>query len=146
MPGYVAKALKQFNHPKPTTPQHAPFPITPIKYGAKKQYATLKSTLPPLNQADKHFIQQVCGKFLFLGHAVDPMLLCPISAIALQSAHPTEDTMKQTCQLLNYITSQDYAILTYNASEMILWVSQRCQLPLRAQCMQPRRRSLFPFY
>jgi len=122
MRGYVAKALKQFNHPKPTTPQHAPFPSTPIKYGAKKQYATLKSTSPPLNQADKHFIQQVCGKFLFLGRTVDPTLLCPISAIASQSAHPTEDTMKQTHQLLDYLASQNDANLKYNTSTMILGV------------------------
>ena len=59
MPGYVAKALKQFNHPKPTNPQHAPFPSMPINYGAKKQYATLTFTSPPLNKADKRFIQQV---------------------------------------------------------------------------------------
>ena len=88
MPGYVAKALKQFNLSKATSPQNAPFPSTPINNGAKKQYATLKSTSPPLNKADKHFIHQVCGKFLFLGHAVDPMLLCPNSAIASQLAHP----------------------------------------------------------
>eukprot|EP00804_Cyclotella_cryptica_P025870 CCRYP_002727-RH/>CCRYP_002727-RH protein AED:0.35 eAED:0.35 QI:0/0/0/1/0/0/2/0/354 len=122
MPGYVAKALKQFNHPKSTTPQHAPLPSTPIKYGAKKQYATLKSTSPPLNKANKCFIQQVCRKFLFLGRVVDPMLLCPISATASQSAHPIEDTMKQTHQLLDYLASQDDAVLTYNASEMILGV------------------------
>jgi hypothetical protein len=39
MPGCVAKALKQFQHHKPSTPQHAPFPYVPINYGAKKQYA-----------------------------------------------------------------------------------------------------------
>jgi hypothetical protein len=37
MPGYVEKALRQFQHPKPKTPQHAPFPTTPIKYGARTQ-------------------------------------------------------------------------------------------------------------
>jgi hypothetical protein len=62
-----------------------------IKYGAKKQYAAQESTAPPLDAKGKKFIQQVCGKFLFLGRAVDSTLslLCPISAIALQSAHPT---------------------------------------------------------
>ncbi|KAL7482246.1 hypothetical protein ACHAW6_007925 [Cyclotella cf. meneghiniana] len=34
MPGYVNKALRQFQHPKPTAPQHALFPTAPIKYGA----------------------------------------------------------------------------------------------------------------
>jgi hypothetical protein len=32
---------------------------------------------------------------------VDSTLLCPISAIALQSSKPTEDTMQQTLQLLD---------------------------------------------
>ena len=99
MSGYVAKALKQFQHHKPSTPQHAPFPCAPIKYGAKKQYAKTESTAAPLNKKDKKLIQKVCGKFLFLGRAVDPTLLCPISAIALQSTKPTMDTMVQTKQL-----------------------------------------------
>jgi hypothetical protein len=39
MPGYVQKALKQFQHIF-TKKQNQPFPHTPIKYGAKTQYAT----------------------------------------------------------------------------------------------------------
>jgi hypothetical protein len=83
---------------------------------------------PPLNKQDKKFIQQVCGKFLFLGRAVDSTLLTPISAIASQSAGPTEETMKQTQQLLDYLATQEEAILTYNKSNMILAI-QRCKLP-----------------
>ena len=86
MPGYVAKALKQFGHEWDKKKQDAPFPSAPIKYGAKKQYATKESTAPPLDKQGKKFIQQVCGKFLYLGRAVDSSLLCPISAIASQSA------------------------------------------------------------
>ena len=120
MPGYVDKALRQFQHAKPTAPQHAPFPSMPINYGAQKQYAKTPSTSPPLDHSGKKFIQQVCGKFLFLGRAVDPTLLCPISAIASQSAKPTHDTLLQTKQLLDYIATQDEAVLTYNASDMVL--------------------------
>ena len=46
--------------------------------------------------------------------------MCPISAIASQSANPTEDTLKQTQQLLDYIATQDDAVITYHASEMKL--------------------------
>ena len=120
MPGYVAKALKQFQHTMPTRKQHSPYPSTKIDYGAKKQYATQASTAPPLDKKGKKFIQQVCGKFLFLGRAVDSTLLCPISAIASQSATPTEDTMRQTKQLLDYVASQEEAVITYQASEMKL--------------------------
>ena len=122
MPNYIGKALKQFQHIWNGKKQHAPYPSAPINYGAKKQYATQESSAPALPPKDKKFIQQVCGKFLFLGRAVDSTLLCPISAIASQSANPTEDTMKQTHQLLNYLATQEEAIITYNASEMVLAV------------------------
>lgn len=82
MPGYVSKALKQFQHEQPKIRQDAPYPSARIIYGAKKQYATEKSKAPLLNPQEKKFIQKVCGKCLFLGRAVDLMLLCPISAIA----------------------------------------------------------------
>jgi len=91
MPNYVKKALKQFQHIANKL-QHAPYPSVPIQYGAKKQYAAQKSSAPPIDAKIKKFIQQVCGKFLFLGRAVDSTLLCPISAIASQSAAPTTDT------------------------------------------------------
>jgi hypothetical protein len=120
MPGYKDKALKQFQHHKPSTPQHSPFQCKEIKYGAKTQYAVQESTATPLDKKDKKFIQKVCGKFLFLARAVDSTLLCPISAIASQSANPTTDTMKQTKQLLDYIASQEDAVITYNATDMIL--------------------------
>jgi len=122
MPGYVQKALKQFGHVWNGKKQHAPFPSAPIKYGAKKQYATEESTAPELDKQGKKFIQQVCGKFLYLGRAVDSTLLCPISAIASQSSKPTEDTMKQAKQLLDYLASQEEAVITYNSSDMVLGV------------------------
>jgi hypothetical protein len=95
MPNYVQKALKQFQH-KAGKLHYAPYQSAPIHYGTKKQYTTQESTAPLLEVKAKRFIQQVCGKFLFLGRAVDSTLLCPISVIALQSSKPTEDTMQQT--------------------------------------------------
>jgi hypothetical protein len=75
-----------------------------------------------LDDKAKRFIQQVCGKFLFLGGAVDSTLLCPISAIASQSSNPTTDTMQQTLQLLDYLATQEDAVLSYHASDMVLAV------------------------
>ncbi len=76
----------------------------------------------PLDAQGKRFILQLCGKFLYLGRAIDSTLLCPISALTAQSSHPTEDTMQCATQLLNYLGTQEEAILTYNASYMILAV------------------------
>eukprot|EP00985_Skeletonema_marinoi_P032621 scaffold39204_cov256-Skeletonema_marinoi.AAC.1 len=120
IPGYKERALKQFNYPTPRKPQHQPFPHTPVKYGAPKQYAKEESTAPPLDKKGTRFIQQVCGKFLFLGRAVDSSLLVPISAIASQAANPTTDTLQQANQLLDYIATQEDAIITYSASDMVL--------------------------
>ena len=75
MPGFVAKALKQFQYSKPNKPQHLPFQNETINYGANKQYATQSSTAPLIDKKGKHFIQQVCGKFLLIGCAVDSTLL-----------------------------------------------------------------------
>ncbi len=88
----------------------------------KKQYATQESKAPLLDDKANRFIQQVCGKFLFLSRAVDSTILCPISAIASQSSKPSEDTMRQTLQLLNYLAMQEDSLLSYYASNMVLAV------------------------
>ena len=119
MSGYIAKALKVFQH-EARTKQDQPFPSAPIQYGVKTQCAKERSTAPLLDAKGKKFIQQVCGKFLFLGRAVDATLLCPISAIASQSATPTTDTLEHTKQFLAYVATQEEAVFTYNASEMKL--------------------------
>jgi hypothetical protein len=121
MPIYVQKALKQFEHIAGKL-QHSPYPSVPIQYGAKKQYATQESTASLLDDKAKRFIQQVCSKFVFLGRAVDSTLLCSISAIASQSSKPTTDTMQQTLQLLNYLATQEDAVLSYHANDMVLAV------------------------
>jgi hypothetical protein len=35
MPGYITTVLHRFQHPHPTRPQHAPYKMQPINYGAK---------------------------------------------------------------------------------------------------------------
>jgi hypothetical protein len=121
MPNYVKNALKQFHHIAGKL-QHAPYPSIPIQYGAKKQYAMQELHAPLLDDKAKRFIQQVCGKFLFLGRAADSTLLCPISAIASQSSKPTGDMMRQTLQLLNYLATQEDAMLSYHEINMVLAV------------------------
>ncbi len=121
MLGYVKKALKRFRHEMKHQP-HSPYPCAPIKYGATKQYAMPESTAPPLDAQGKRFIQQLCGKFLYLGRAIDSALLCLISARTTQSSNPIKDTMPCATQLLDYLGTQEEAILTYNVSNMILAV------------------------
>jgi hypothetical protein len=77
---------------------------------------------PPVSKADQKFIQKVTGKFLYLGRSVDTTLLTPLSAIAAKQASPTEETMERTRKLLDYIASQEDAVITYHASDMVLAV------------------------
>ena len=54
----------------------------------------------------------------FLGKAVDSTFLCTVSATASESAKPTKHTLAQTKQLFDYISTQEEAVLTYNASNL----------------------------
>ena len=119
--GIHRESSKIFQH-EIRTKQDQPFSSAPIQYGATTQYAKERSTAPLLDAKGKKCIQKSMWKVLFLGRAVDTTLLCPISAIASQSATPTEDTLEHTKQFLDYVATQEEAVLTYNASDMKLAV------------------------
>ena len=70
--------------------------------------------------AEKKCIQQVTGKFLYLGRVVNGTLLNPVSVVASKQSSPTEDTLNITKHLLDYVVSQEDAVLTYYASNMLL--------------------------
>jgi hypothetical protein len=120
MPGYVAKALKRFQHDKPTKPQHQPYPHNPKHYGQKVQYAEPMDSSPPLDKSQKKFIQEVTGTFLFYARAVDGTMLTALSSIASEQANPTENTMKKCLQFLDYAATQEDAVVTYRKSDMVL--------------------------
>jgi hypothetical protein len=58
--------------------------------------------------------------FLFLARAVDGGLLPALSSIASQLANPTEKTMELCKKFLDFMATQEEAILTYRASKMVL--------------------------
>ena len=90
------------------------------------------STAPLLDAPGKKFIHQLCGKFLFLGRAVDATLLCPISDIASQSATPTEDRMVDTKKYLDYVATQEEADTSATESELAaLYITAREAVYLR---------------
>ena len=120
MPGYIKKALTELKHSTPAKRQDSPYPHTPPKYGAKKHYADVPIDSPPLDKEGKRYIQRANGKFLYYARGVDPTMLMPLSALASQQANPTEDTLKKAKQFLDYAASQEEAIITYSASQMIL--------------------------
>jgi hypothetical protein len=65
-------------------------------------------------------IQEVCGVFLFLARAVDGGLHPALSSLASQQANPMERTMVLCKQFLDFMATQEDAVLTYQASDMVL--------------------------
>ena len=120
MPRYVKAVLQRFNNPIPIRRQDSPFSHTPPHYGAKIQYTKEPDTTELLNEKGKTFIQRVSGTILYLVFAVDITLLTPLSAIAPQQSKPTTTTLKRTLQILDYVATQEEAVLTYSRIQMTL--------------------------
>ena len=58
--------------------------------------------------------------FLFLARAADGRLLPALSSLASQQANPTEKTMGLCKQFLDFMSTQEDTVLTYQASNMVL--------------------------
>ena len=122
MSGYLNKALLRFKHEMPKTKQNSPHPHVAPQYGAKTQYVEKADTSPPLGKEETKFVQAVAGTLLYYARAVDATILPALSSIATEQAKPTERTKAKVKQLLDYCATQEDAIITYNASKMILAV------------------------
>jgi hypothetical protein len=122
MPGYLDKAMKRFKHHTPLKIQNSPHRHIDIKYGAKKQFVEETVESPPLSNEDGKYIQAVLGTLLYYGRAVDPTILPALSSIATEQVKPTEKTREKIQQLLDYCATQEEAIITFNASKMILCI------------------------
>ena len=122
MPGYLDKAFTRFKHEAPGKIQNSPHPHVVPQYGMKTQYATDGDDSPLLSNEDTKYIQAVTGTLLYYARAIDPTILTALSSIATEQAKSTANTLKKVKQLLDYCASQDNAIITYNASKMILAV------------------------
>ncbi len=90
----------------------------PLNYGAKIQYAMDKIEFPPLSKEDTTYVQAVTGTLL----GVDPTILPALSMVATEQAKPIQEMMKYVKQLLDYCSTQEEAMIIYNASKMILVV------------------------
>ncbi|KAL7551824.1 hypothetical protein ACHAWF_015016 [Thalassiosira exigua] len=120
MPDYIPDALKRFNHKRPAKAQNSPHQHVPPNYGAKQQFTQAQDDEPELSPDDKKYVQQVLGTFLYYARAVDCTMLVALSAIASEQANPTTATMAKVKQFLDYAASQEEAVLTYHASDMVL--------------------------
>ncbi len=120
MAAYVTKQLTRYGHIPPLKPQHCPYAPNPMNFGKDNQTPSPINDSPLLDDTGKKQNQQIVGGFLYYAQAVDPTILMALSDIATQQAAPTENTMKQVNQFLDYMWTHPDAIIRYRASDMIL--------------------------
>ena len=111
-----------FPTPPPAKRQDQPYPHVKPNYGAKIQYPQEDDNSLELDKAGKLFIQEVCGVFLFLAMAVGEGLLTPLSSLVSQQANPTETSMSLCKGFLDFMATQEEAVLTFKASNMVLTI------------------------
>jgi hypothetical protein len=121
MPSYINKALTKYQHPKPVTPQHAPYNAAPIQYGAKVRRVEIDTTQPLTPKGIKH-IQDVVGTLLYYAQVDNPTLLAALSAITARQANGTQAVADACHQLLDFISTHPNAGICSKACNMILLV------------------------
>jgi hypothetical protein len=122
MPGYIAAALKRFQHPHPTRPHHSPHHWDKPNYGACAQFTDAEDTTQPLDSAGTLRLQEVVGTFLYYARALDHTMLVALGTLAAAQADGTQATMKALTHLLNYAATHPTITLRYHASDMLLRV------------------------
>ncbi len=122
IPGYLPKAFIRFKHKMPVKIQNSPHPHVIPQHGAKTQYAKEENESPPLSKEETKYIQAVAGILLYYARAFDATIFLSLSSIATEQAKPPQEMMKTVKQLLDCCATQEEAIITYNASKMILAV------------------------
>jgi hypothetical protein len=120
MPGYIKDALHKFQHPLPKRPQYAPPNWTVPAYGQRIQYAPLPDAAPPATDAEITRAQSIVGTLVYNARAVDPTLLIPLSALALQLSTDTATTIKAVSHLLDYCSTHLESTIQYFDSDMQL--------------------------
>ncbi len=121
MPGYISKALTKYQHPKPVTPQHAPYKVALIQYGAWVQRMEVNTT-KPLTPKEIKCVQDIIRTLLYYAQAVDPTLLAALSTIVACQSNGTRAVADVCHQLLDYLATHPNADIWYKACNMALSV------------------------
>ena len=122
MPGYVYKALAKFNHTKPTRFQHTPHRWNETIYGRRVQYATKEDKSKKLDAKGKKLVQKIVGTFIYYGRALETPTLVALNNIGTQQAAPTQNTLKETSWLVDFLMHHPEAKIRFFAGNMQLAV------------------------
>ena len=106
----------------PPRPQHSPHKWLAPTYGAKVQYSPNATTAPKL---DKHGImrmQSISSTFPYISRAVNPTMLVSLNEIGTEQPSPTTDTVKKIQMIMDYASTQPYAVIRFHVSDMCLHI------------------------
>jgi Reverse transcriptase (RNA-dependent DNA polymerase) len=122
MPGYVQKALQQFQPVPPHKAEHSPHRHVEPQYGATTQLTEPIDDSEPLNKAETKQLQKIIGTFFYYARAVDNTMLVALGSLAAAQAKGTQQTAIACTKLLNYAATHPDAVIRYKASDMILHI------------------------
>jgi hypothetical protein len=120
MPGYVAKSLNRFQHQALGLPQHSPHAWPKPQYDTHPQVMRAPDDTAKLPQPALARIQEVIGKLLFYGLAIDSTMMVALGTIASKQTKGAQATAQAITQRLNYALVHPDATVRYHASDMCL--------------------------
>lgn len=120
MPGYVKKALTRFDrtHIKGA---NSPIIYVPPTRGPTQHIAHIPNADDtPLDAAQKTWVQEVVGVFLFYSRAIDSTMLTALNKISTQQSAPSKQTLVEVERFLQYAKQYPESSVTITASKMQL--------------------------
>ena len=104
MPHCVTKGLARFAPDIALKGAPSPAVYVPPKFGEKIQYETVDNS-PPASAAEKLWVQQVNGYFLYYARMQNSLILPTCNDISATQSNPTARTVDATWRLLNYLSA-----------------------------------------
>ena len=140
MPHCVSKGLARFAPDIALKGAPSPAVYVPPKFGEKIQYETLDNS-PRASAAEKLWVQQVNGYFLYYARMQNPLILPTCNDISATQSNPTARTVEATWRLLNYLSLHPNHSTCYTGCDMVLKVHSDASLSPR-RCLHRWRLAL----
>ena len=119
MPHCVSKGIARFAPDVVLKGAPSPAVYVPPKFGETVQYETVDNSAPA-SPAEKLWVQQVNGYFLYYARMQNPLILPTCNDISATQSNPTARTVAATWRLLNYLSSHPDHSTCYTGCDMVL--------------------------
>ena len=133
----VSDALYSFQHTPPSQPQYSPHDHNPIRYRKKHHHSKGPDLSKNVNKKETKDVQSVVGAFLYYARAIDSTMLPSLNEISGKKPQPTQETMKKSKQLMDFVATYPNSYILIHASDMILMIDT-----YSANLVMPKAQSL----